>query len=35
VVEVVGPAESNALAKLEPLVNVVERKYTAWMNKEH
>ena len=35
VVEVVGPTESNALVKLEPLVNVVEHKYTAWMSRKH
>ena len=30
-VEVVGPAESNALVEIEPLVNVVKHKYETWM----
>jgi len=31
VIEVVGPAETNALLEIEPLVNVVKHKYDAWM----
>ena len=33
-IEVVGP-ETNALAKIEPMVNVVEHKYSAWMSRIH
>ena len=34
VVEVVGPLESNMLAKVDPVVNVVQSKYDAWMSKQ-
>ena len=34
VVEVVGPLESNTLAKVDPVVNVVQSKYDAWMSKQ-